>query len=92
MEQYLRHFVDYMQEDWAHWLPGAEFAAINVESVLTSCSPFFANFGQHPRMGFEPLGPLPARQDQRLQALEADAFAIKMEELTQYLRDEMILA
>ena len=59
MEQYLRHYVNYMQDDWAQWLPRAEFAANNVDSISILCSPLLANFRQHPRMGFEPPEPLP---------------------------------
>ena len=92
MEQYLRHYVNYMQDDWAQWLPGAEFAANNVDSVSTSCSPFLANFGQHPRMGFESPGPLPTGTEARIQASDADNFVAKMQELTEHLREEMLIS
>ena len=94
MEQYLRHFVEYLQDDWAKWLPGAEFAANNVESVSTSCSPFLANSGQHPRMGFEPVTTLPpgTTPTARIQAADADAFVNKMKNLTEHLKDEMTIA
>ena len=29
MEQYLRYFINYLQDDWAEWLPCVEFAANN---------------------------------------------------------------
>ncbi|KAH0223701.1 hypothetical protein KCV06_g10463, partial [Aureobasidium melanogenum] len=37
--------------------PLAEFAANNTASASTTISPFFANSGQHPRIGYEPLLP-----------------------------------
>jgi hypothetical protein len=58
-EQYLRQFINFQQDDWAHWLPLAEFAANNVVSETTGVSPFFANYGFHPRLGVEPSKPCP---------------------------------
>lgn len=49
MEQYLRAFVNYLQDDWDEWLPLAEFAANNQASETTGVSPFFANYGYDPR-------------------------------------------
>jgi hypothetical protein len=49
MEQYLRAHVNYLQDDWAEWLPLAEFAANNQASETTGSSPFFANKGFDPR-------------------------------------------
>ena len=43
MEQYLRWYVNYLQDDWPKWLPLAEFAANNQMSESTKISPFFAN-------------------------------------------------
>ena len=59
LEQYLRLFVDWAQDDWVDWLPLAEFAGNNTTSETTGVSPFFANYGFHPRMGVEPSQPLP---------------------------------
>jgi len=59
LEQYLRLFVDWAQDDWADWLPLAEFAGNNTVSETTSVSPFFANYGFHPRIGVEPAKPCP---------------------------------
>ena len=49
MEQYLRSYVNYLQDDWNSWLPLAEFAAINHSSETTQLSPFFALHGYHSR-------------------------------------------
>jgi RNase H-like domain found in reverse transcriptase/Reverse transcriptase (RNA-dependent DNA polymerase)/Integrase zinc binding domain len=54
LEQYLRAFMNFAQDDWVDWLPLAEFASNNAVSETTGYSPFFANYGFHPRLGFEP--------------------------------------
>ena len=45
MEQYLRSYINYLQDDWSLWLPLAEFAANNHSSDATQLSPFFALHG-----------------------------------------------
>jgi hypothetical protein len=59
LERYLRTYVNWGQDDWAKWLPFAEFAGNNATSETTGVSPFFANYGFHPRMGIEPQKPPP---------------------------------
>jgi hypothetical protein len=59
IEQYLRAFMNFHQNDWVQWLPLAEFAANNVISETTGVSPFFANYGFNPRLGVEPSKPCP---------------------------------
>ena len=49
LETYLRSHVNYLQDDWYSFLPLAEFAYNNAESASTKHSPFFANYGIHPR-------------------------------------------
>jgi hypothetical protein len=49
LEQYLRIFCDYQQDDWYQLLPLAEFAYNNASHSSTGTSPFYANFGYHPR-------------------------------------------
>ena len=53
LEQYLRMFIDYWQEQWLEWLGTAEFAYNNKVNTSTKVSPFRANNGRDPRMGFE---------------------------------------
>jgi len=53
LEQYLRMFIDHRQEQWPEWLGTAEFAYNNKAHSSTRMSPFKANYGQDPRMGFE---------------------------------------
>lgn len=49
METYLRHFCSHRQDDWADWLPVAEFSFNNATSSSTKLSPFFSWQGFHPR-------------------------------------------
>ncbi|KAI7967784.1 hypothetical protein MJO29_001061 [Puccinia striiformis f. sp. tritici] len=49
LEQYLRMFVNYQQDDWSSWLPLAEFAYNNSTHSATKQSPFFTLYGQHPQ-------------------------------------------
>jgi hypothetical protein len=85
MEQYLRVFVHYQQNDWVQCLPLAEFAANNGVSESTKCTPFFAVQGVDPRMSFaeEPT----QERDQRL--LEADQLQATMQQIHEHLRVEM---
>ena len=53
LEQYLRMFIDHWQKQWLEWLGIAEFAYNNKAHSSTKTSPFKANYGQDPRMGFE---------------------------------------
>ena len=53
LEQYLRMFIDHWQEQWPEWLGTAEFAYNNKVHTSTKVSPFEANSGQNPRMGFK---------------------------------------
>jgi len=53
LEQYLRVFINYRQEQWPDWLGTAEFAYNNKVHAATKTLPFKANYGQDPKMGFE---------------------------------------
>jgi len=53
LEQYLRMFIDHRQEQWPEWLGTAEFMYNNKVHSSTRTSPFKANYGQDPRMGFK---------------------------------------
>ena len=93
LEAYLRIYVDYLQNDWARWLPSAEFAFNNVVSETTNCTPFFANTGQHPRMGIEPFTidtnlRNPVQIDQQM-ALD---FGTKMNTINETLREQLTRA
>ena len=70
IEAYLRVFVNHRQDDWADWLPLAEFAYNNRVHSSTRRTPFELDTSQHPRMGMEPT---------RTSEVEAaDAFSSRM--------------
>jgi len=49
LEQYLRTYCNYQQEDWERLLPIAEFCYNNTQTGTTKITPFFTNYGYHPR-------------------------------------------
>ena len=57
MEQYIRAYCNYLQDDWEGWLSLGEFAINNHASESTGVSPFFANKGYDPRSSYDPLQP-----------------------------------
>ena len=89
MEQYLRAFVNYLQDDWLEWLLLAEFVSNNTESETTKVTLFFANKGFHPRMGFEPST---TRLLANTNELNAEVFVNRMEKIQNILRGHMLLA
>lgn len=50
LEQYLRCYVNYQQDNWSTCLLMAEFAYNNSEHASTKQTPFHANYGYHPRL------------------------------------------
>ena len=83
LEQYLRHYISYAQDDWSEWLPLAEFAVNNVVSASTSMSPFFANKGFHPRMSFSPPRTIERTASRQLKEQNegGNSFVHKMEDI-----------
>jgi transposase InsO family protein len=85
MEQYLRAHVSYLQEDWARWLPLAEFAANNQASESTGSSPFFGTYGFDPKWQID-LSPVAPNDDDDARALRA---ATRLTEIHSHLRTEL---
>ena len=54
LEQYLRVYCNYQQDNWSKLLPLAEFAYNNTPSATTGVSPFFTNKGYHPNITVHP--------------------------------------
>ena len=83
-----------MQDDWAKWIPGAEFMTNNAPSVITLTSPFLANFSQNPHLRFKPLESLVTdlTAQQQIKLLDIKNFTKKMKDLTEHLRVEMLIA
>ncbi len=55
LETYIRMFCNHHQNDWDDLLPTAEFTLANHIHALMQVTPFMADTGQNPRMGFESL-------------------------------------
>lgn len=53
LEQYIRIYCAYQQNDWHRWLPLAEFAYNNADHSSIGMSPFRANYGFDPTMEVE---------------------------------------
>ena len=49
LEEMLRHYVSPTQDDWDLRLPCAEFAINNAFKAATGYTPFYLNYGRHPR-------------------------------------------
>ena len=84
LEQYLCMFIDYCQEQWLEWLGMAEFTYNNKVHTGTKVSPFQANSGQDPRMGFE------LRKKGRYEG--AEKFTKKMEEVQREAKTALVKA
>jgi len=66
-------FIDHRQEQWPEWLGMAEFAYNNKVHSSTRTSPFKANYGQDPRMGF--------KRRKKKKYVGAEKFVEKMKEI-----------
>lgn len=84
LEQYLRIYVNYLQDDWENWLHLAEFAANNQASETTGLSPFFATYGQDPIWQFD-FSEDPQTPEER----DAHEVAKKMQEIKEHLQAEI---
>ncbi|KAH9473218.1 hypothetical protein Pst134EA_033220 [Puccinia striiformis f. sp. tritici] len=71
VEQYIRHFVNYHQNNWDGLLATAEFAYNNNTHTSIGVSPFKANYGFDPCLGGIPSAEQCVPEvEQRLKALE----------------------
>jgi transposase InsO family protein len=72
LEQYLRCFINYQQDDWLTFLPLAEFSYNNSKHASIGVSPFYALTGQHPRWDFAtPGSPVNPSAEDRLDRLQS---------------------
>ena len=54
LEQYIRVYCNYQQDNWFTLLPLVEFAYNNALSMITTITPFYANKGYHPNLTNHP--------------------------------------
>ena len=54
IEQYIRLYCNYQPDNWTELLSLAEFAYNNAFQTTIKCSPFYANYGYHPRFSMTP--------------------------------------
>jgi hypothetical protein len=81
LEQYLRTFCNFQQDNWSSLLPLAEFAYNNAPSETTGVSPFFANKGYHPNLTVHP--------ERDMASARAREFAVDLGELHDDLKTNM---
>jgi hypothetical protein len=86
LETYLRIFCSYEQDDWCDLLPLAEFAYNNASQESTKMSPFFANYGYHPRF----MSQIQTTSDHATPA--ANDFAAHMHEVHERLVENVVRA
>jgi hypothetical protein len=88
LEQYLRGYCNYQQDDWAELLSMAEFAYNNTVSGTTGVFPFFGDYHCHPR--YEICFDSSATPAPTLEALLD--FRDRFDKLEKYLQSEMAFA
>jgi hypothetical protein len=81
LEQYLRCYVNYQQNNWVELLPIAQFA-YNNSIGATGISPFYANHGTHPNIERDPRGVKPV-------AAKAHISVEKLQSLHKMLKQEL---
>ncbi|SOV07143.1 uncharacterized protein UDID_18780 [Ustilago sp. UG-2017a] len=87
LEQFLRGYSNHLQTDWSDLLPLAEFSYNNAEHASTQLTPFFANYGYHPRFSFDNTNPAsPALFP------TARSYADQLKQLHEYVRGELVKA
>ena len=55
LEEYLRHYCSWKQDDWDKLLPLVEYTYNLAISETTKMSPFYANYGFEPKQSIEPI-------------------------------------
>jgi hypothetical protein len=84
LEQYLRIFCNYQQDNWSLLLPLGEFAYNNAPSASTGTSPFFANKGYHLSITVHP--------EHELASQRACEFIVDLDELYMELCSQLSAA
>jgi len=88
MEQYLRAFCNYEQDNWVELIPLAEFAYNNSVHHSTRMTPCWPNYHYHPPIPFKPPNALSNMRSE----IMADATISRMEESHRHLRESLLEA
>ncbi|KAF1319909.1 Pol protein, partial [Globisporangium splendens] len=95
LEDVLRSYATSFKE-WSEFLPLAEFALNNSTHVSTGHSPFYVNYGIHPRVpasimanfdSMKPLNDLTSREEQQV-----DDFVVRRQAVVRFVRDAIAKA
>lgn len=70
MKNYLRAYINHVQDNWMDHLPMAIFAANNHVNISTRVTLFFAHNGFYPQTGIKLLQPTKAIQKAKLFAAD----------------------
>ncbi|PRP85645.1 retrotransposon nucleocapsid protein [Planoprotostelium fungivorum] len=93
LNQYIRAFCDYHQDDWYILLATGEFAYNNTKHSSIQCTPFFANTGLNPRFteaASKSISDNPNELAERLQ--DAESFArSQLHAATKYKPGDQVL-
>ena len=81
LEQYIRVYCNYQQDNWFMLLPLVEFAYNNAPSTTTTITPFYANKGYHLNLTIHP--------ERELSSSCTQEFITDLDELHQHLREHM---
>lgn len=87
MDQYLRAYVSYQQDNWTDFLTLAEFATNNHLLETTNMSPFQASYGRLSQMTFGPL-----QHGETTNEDQANRLAREMSQVFNFLKAEMFRA
>jgi hypothetical protein len=84
VEQYIRIYCSYQQDNWSELLPLAEFALNNAPNASTGISPFFANKGYDPAITIHP--------ERDVANTYAKDYVVDLQQLHQFLRESITSA
>ncbi|KAM4064780.1 reverse transcriptase (RNA-dependent DNA polymerase) [Hirsutella rhossiliensis] len=88
LEQYLRCYISYEQNDWVKWLPTAQLAYNSSVTETTKLSPAYANYGYNPE-AFKVTRQGPQAERAILQADQLRKLHEEMQQELQFVRERM---
>ena len=91
MKNYLKAYINHVQNDWVDHLPMAEFSANNHVNESTQMTPFFADNSFHPQTGVEPPQSY-HRASKKAELLTADKIVKRQKETRSFLQDQLTWA